>query len=189
MWQPAADSKGHLVSFFKFEAYQTAAAAANQTQQVQILKKCTKRPLLSAPGCHTRLDGHHCPLRTYLKERRNPLRTYVTRCLYWCTMYMKMLNYPPLYPSPCTEGLTSLPPCVKVPTLQAYLSLIQSMGWKSFTILYENNEGLLRLEVSLGLLSYSRKRQWERKDSRFLPFTWALAQSSLLCPLKVISVK
>jgi len=42
-------------------------------------------------------------------------------------------------------------------TVQAYLSLIQSMGWKSFTILYENNEGLLRLEVSLGLWPYREK--------------------------------
>jgi hypothetical protein len=28
--------------------------------------KHAKRPLLSAAGCHTRLDGQHCPLRTYL---------------------------------------------------------------------------------------------------------------------------
>jgi hypothetical protein len=28
-------------------------------------KMCDKRPLLSVKGCHTELDGQHCPLRPY----------------------------------------------------------------------------------------------------------------------------
>ena len=30
----------------------------------QIKKKIAKLPFLSKEGCHTQLDGHHCPLRT-----------------------------------------------------------------------------------------------------------------------------
>ncbi len=38
----------------------------HKTQQVQNLKKkFPKLPLLSAAGCHTRLDGQHCPLKTF----------------------------------------------------------------------------------------------------------------------------
>ena len=33
--------------------------------------------------------------------------------------------------------------------VQAYLSLIESYGWKSFTILYQDNEGLVRLQELL----------------------------------------
>jgi len=29
-------------------------------------KKGAKQPLLSTEGCHTQVDGHRCPLRTYL---------------------------------------------------------------------------------------------------------------------------
>jgi hypothetical protein len=38
---------------------------SDPTQQVQIFKKVCQRPLLSAAGCHTRLDVQHCPLGTY----------------------------------------------------------------------------------------------------------------------------
>ncbi len=34
---------------------------------------------------------------------------------------------------------------------QAYLSLIHSFGWRTFTILYEDSAGLMRLQVSLFL--------------------------------------
>ena len=30
---------------------------------------------------------------------------------------------------------------------QAFLSLVQSLEWKDFTVLYEDNEGLVRLQV------------------------------------------
>lgn len=30
--------------------------------------------------------------------------------------------------------------------LQAYVDLVTSLGWKTFTIVYENNEGLVRLQ-------------------------------------------
>jgi hypothetical protein len=56
-------------TFFKFEAHQTAifdySGLSLLTQQVQIQEKCTEQPSLSAEGCHTRLDGQQCPLRTY----------------------------------------------------------------------------------------------------------------------------
>jgi hypothetical protein len=38
------------------------------------------------------------------------------------------------------------------------------MGWKSFTILYENNEGLLRLEVSLGTVIQEKKTTREERQ-------------------------
>ncbi len=51
---------------------------SSPTQQVQIQKNFTRRHVLSAEGCHTRLDGQHCPLRTYHailpQGRRNPLK-------------------------------------------------------------------------------------------------------------------
>ena len=34
---------------------------------------------------------------------------------------------------------------------QAFLSLVQSLEWKDFTVLYEDNEGLVRLQVLLKL--------------------------------------
>lgn len=33
--------------------------------------------------------------------------------------------------------------------LQAYVDLVRAWGWKSFTIIYENNEGLVRLQELL----------------------------------------
>jgi len=33
--------------------------------------------------------------------------------------------------------------------LQAYLDLVKKWGWKSFTIIYESNEGLVRLQELL----------------------------------------
>ncbi len=54
---------------FKFEARQTAhiysAAGCHAGLASSHLKKCVIRPFLSAEGCHTWLDGQHCPLRTY----------------------------------------------------------------------------------------------------------------------------
>jgi hypothetical protein len=54
-------------TFLKFEALKTAIIVGSGlpqlTQQVQIFKK--KLPFLSAAGCHTSMDGQHCPLRTY----------------------------------------------------------------------------------------------------------------------------
>lgn len=38
-------------------------------------------------------------------------------------------------------------PCVRV--FQAYVDLVKAWGWKSFTIIYENNEGLVRLQELL----------------------------------------
>lgn len=32
---------------------------------------------------------------------------------------------------------------------QAYVDLVHAWGWKSFTIIYENNEGLVRLQELL----------------------------------------
>ena len=32
---------------------------------------------------------------------------------------------------------------------QAFLSLVQSLEWKDFTVLYEDNEGLVRLQVQI----------------------------------------
>jgi len=32
---------------------------------------------------------------------------------------------------------------------QAYVDLVKAWGWKSFTIIYENNEGLVRLQELL----------------------------------------
>jgi hypothetical protein len=57
-----------ILRFFKFEARQTIIVSSrlpHPTQQVQILKKWAKLILLSAAGCHTRLDRQHCLLRTY----------------------------------------------------------------------------------------------------------------------------
>ncbi|KAF7387255.1 hypothetical protein HZH68_012932 [Vespula germanica] len=33
--------------------------------------------------------------------------------------------------------------------LRAYVDLVKAWGWKSFTIIYENNEGLVRLQELL----------------------------------------
>lgn len=37
--------------------------------------------------------------------------------------------------------------CVRL--FQAYVDLVKAWGWKSFTIIYENNEGLVRLQELL----------------------------------------
>jgi hypothetical protein len=37
---------------------------------------------------------------------------------------------------------------------QAYLSLIHSFGWRTFTILYEDSAGLMRLQVPLFLKKF-----------------------------------
>jgi hypothetical protein len=38
--------------------------------------------------------------------------------------------------------------------VQAYLDLLTALEWKSFTILYENNEGLIRLQVGPQTIQY-----------------------------------
>lgn len=35
------------------------------------------------------------------------------------------------------------------PVLQAYVDLVRAWNWRSFTIIYENNEGLVRLQELL----------------------------------------
>ena len=37
----------------------------------------------------------------------------------------------------------------KIEILQAYVELIERFGWKSYTILYEDNQGLVRLQELL----------------------------------------
>ena len=37
----------------------------------------------------------------------------------------------------------------KIEFLQAYVELIERFGWKSYTILYEDNQGLVRLQELL----------------------------------------
>jgi ionotropic kainate glutamate receptor 2 len=43
------------------------------------------------------------------------------------------------------SGVTLLYLCV----LQAYVDLVRAWGWRSFTIIYESNEGLVRLQELL----------------------------------------
>jgi hypothetical protein len=67
---PPANRNGRLAhSFLKFEAQQTAILDCRRllhlARQFKNLKKCAKLTLLSAAGCHTPLDGQHCPLRKY----------------------------------------------------------------------------------------------------------------------------
>jgi len=54
VWQPVEESNGRLTPFFKFEARQTAIIVCSWllhlTQQVQILKKGSKWPLLYVAG-------------------------------------------------------------------------------------------------------------------------------------------
>lgn len=38
---------------------------------------------------------------------------------------------------------------VRACVFQAYVDLVKAWGWKSFTIIYENNEGLVRLQELL----------------------------------------
>jgi len=63
VWQPSAESNGHLAHFFsnlkrtERPLLYYLQRAVTPTQQVQIYKKkCAKRPLLSAVGCRTRPD-------------------------------------------------------------------------------------------------------------------------------------
>ncbi len=84
-------------SKFKFEKMRQKAITicsrlSHPTQQVQIRNKCAKRVLLSAAGCYIRLDGKHCPLRTYhgFFSRAEKSSEDITRCLFLKTM--KWLN-------------------------------------------------------------------------------------------------
>lgn len=48
-------------------------------------------------------------------------------------------------------------PPTRSPLLQAYVDLVAAWGWKSFTIIYETNEGLVRMQELLkahGLSEY-----------------------------------
>jgi hypothetical protein len=40
-------------------------AVTPDTESLNSNKKSAKHPLISAEGCHTQLDGQHCPLITY----------------------------------------------------------------------------------------------------------------------------
>jgi hypothetical protein len=42
-----------------------AAGCHTRPSKLKFKEKCAKLPLQLAAGCHTRLDGQHCPLRTY----------------------------------------------------------------------------------------------------------------------------
>ncbi len=58
--QPSADSN-HLLGHY----YCQQRAVTPYPESLNSNKKGGKLPLLSAEGCHTRLDGQHCPLITY----------------------------------------------------------------------------------------------------------------------------
>ncbi len=72
-------------TFFKFEASQTAITICSRlshpTHQVQILRKCAKQPLLSAEGCHARLDGQHGLLRMGFSRAEKPSEE-INSCLF-----------------------------------------------------------------------------------------------------------
>ncbi len=59
-WQPFAVSNGLLV-----QSYCQQRAVTPDTESLNANKNGAKMPLQSAEGCHTRLDGQHCPLITY----------------------------------------------------------------------------------------------------------------------------
>ncbi len=60
VWQPSADSNGLLGHHFCQQR-----AVTPDPDSLNSNKKGAKLPLLSAEGCHTRLEGKHCPLITY----------------------------------------------------------------------------------------------------------------------------
>ncbi len=60
VWQTSADSNGLLVHH-----YCQQRAVTPDPENLNSNKKGAKLPLLSAKGCHTRLEGQHCPLITY----------------------------------------------------------------------------------------------------------------------------
>ena len=49
------------------------------------------------------------------------------------------------------------------PIIQAFLDLVESYGWKSFTLLYQDNEGLVRLQELLKSPSQSGRKIVVRK--------------------------
>ncbi len=53
-----------VMAFFALHYYQKRAVTSNP-ESLNSNKKGAKLPLLSAEGCHTQLDGQHCPLITY----------------------------------------------------------------------------------------------------------------------------
>ncbi len=60
VWQPSADSNGLLAHH-----YCQQRAVTPNPESLNSNKKAAKLPLLSAEGCHTQLNGQHCPLITY----------------------------------------------------------------------------------------------------------------------------
>jgi hypothetical protein len=60
VWQPSADSNGHLAHHYCQQRADTPDPESSNSN-----KKGAKLPLLSTKGCHTRLEGQHCPLITY----------------------------------------------------------------------------------------------------------------------------
>jgi hypothetical protein len=60
VWQLSADGNGLMAHH-----YCQQRAVTPDPETFNSNKKGTKLPLLSAEGCHTRLDGQHCPLITY----------------------------------------------------------------------------------------------------------------------------
>ncbi len=60
VWQPSADSNGLLAQNFIQQR-----AVTPDPESLNSNKKGTKLPFLSAEGCHTLLEGQHCPLITY----------------------------------------------------------------------------------------------------------------------------
>jgi hypothetical protein len=77
--------KGH---YYLQQAVTSDPASSNS-------KKVRQRPLLYAAGCHIRLDGQHCPLRTYHGDfsRAEKSSEDITRCLF--LINMKWLNNKP----------------------------------------------------------------------------------------------
>ncbi len=57
VWQPSADSNDLLAHHYCQQRAVTPSLNSN--------KKGAKLPLLSAEGCHTRLDGQYCHFNTY----------------------------------------------------------------------------------------------------------------------------
>ncbi len=65
---PAADSNCRFTHSFCSTSnnhYCQQGAPTSDTASSNFKKKCAKLSFLSAEGCHTPLNGHHCHLRTY----------------------------------------------------------------------------------------------------------------------------
>ncbi len=60
VWQPSADSNSLLAHH-----YCQQRSITPDPESLNSNKKGSELPLISAEGCHTRLEGQHCPLITY----------------------------------------------------------------------------------------------------------------------------